>query len=199
MVADPVRPLLLKSQALSAFETLVSDGCDEDFLVGPLILIHQNWHCHDRCEHRTGLTQRRLKATTRRIRSVAEQIREINRNGLGLELIPPSRVNSLSRLPEMLLAYTAVLERHPLAHLGRNATLHLLKFEITHHVKTSAKRFHDEEVAAVISAMLPSDPRGRRRQSTYDALSHKQWRSDHYDAILSNMRKVSNCDKIRSI
>lgn len=183
MVGNPLRVLLKESQALSAFEALVNAGCDGSFLLGPLTLIHQNWHRHDKCEHRTGLSQKRLKATAKRICDLAQEIRAINRNGLGIELIPPSRLNSLTHLPEMLLAYATLLERRPLAELGRNATLHVLKFNITHHVKKCTKKYYDEEVSAIISAVLPGSPNGRRRGSTYDAVAHKQWRSDHYEAI----------------
>jgi hypothetical protein len=178
----PLKSLLREHEADGAFEVLIKAGCDEALLLAPLELIRQNWHRHDRCEDRTGLNLRRLKATTKRIREVAQEMKEINRHGFALELIPPSQFTSFLALPQMLETYALLLERKPLERLGSHATLHILKFSITKHVKDSAGRFHDEEVAAVIDAVLPSNQNGRNER-TYDATAHKQWRSEYYKTI----------------
>ena len=190
---DPVELLLREHGALQAFNDLTSAGCDRVVLHSTLHMIHSDFPGFDSVKRLTGLDRKGLKAAIKRFRRVALEIQAINLEHFGLTLLPPSSFTSLGNLPTMLETYAKLLERRPLTLLGRvrNPVLHYQKFCLTRHVIESShdNKPHDEEVAAIVDAVLPPGKRRNDKKSgtgqpkTYDAVAHKQWRFEYYEKL----------------
>ena len=182
---EPLKSILREHNAIDALETLVASGCDENVLSAMLGLIHRDSPGFDTSLKKTGLGRKQLKAAIRRFRAVADTIEQINRKSFGLLLLPGSGFDHLRVLPNTLRVYAVMVER-PTRALGRvrYPELHAYKFYLTQHVIEHTKEPHDEEVAALIDAVLPEHKRLEDRKQggtkTYDAVAHKQWRRTHY-------------------
>ena len=192
-----LKSILREHNTIDALETLVASGCDENVLSAILDLIHRDWPGLDASLKKTGLSRKQLKAAIGRFLAVADTIEQINRKSSGLLLLHGSGFDYLRNLPNALRIYAAFLEQ-PFRGLGRvrSPVLHAWKFYLTQHVIEHTKEPHDEEVAALIDAVLPEGKRTKDRKhggaKTYDAIAQKEWRLEHYKRtaeILGNARK----------
>jgi hypothetical protein len=188
----PIESILAQHQALDAMNSLVNSGCERPQLLALLDLINQGFPGFDTPQGMTGLSKKQLGLTIKRLLGVANEMAAINKHAFGLTLLPPSSFGYLRHLPDAVRSYAAILCA-PMSFAGRvrRPTLHVYKFYITRHVIDSTKKPHDEEVAALIGAVLASkkglSEKNPGRARTYDAVAHKQWRHLHYLRLAADL------------
>jgi len=183
---EAIELLLRENGAIRALKDLIAAGCDRGVLLSLLHVIHSDFPGLDTQKTRTGLDSSRLKLAIKRFRQVADEIEAINQRHFGLELLPPSPFTELRNLPGQLRKYSKLLAQKPLKSLGRYPGLHAQKYYLTQYVIECSHyhKPHDEKVAAIIDAALPSEKRSHETRGgsprIYDATAHKQWRFKNY-------------------
>ena len=171
-----------------SLDALCVDGCDELFL---LFLLHP-FSPTPVFETLTGifytsgprnaaaLFKRKpgeVKRLLQRLEKIAGDIELLNVSfEYGWALPTGGReLNQFWHLPETIRNYTRFM-KHLAKHFasGSKGVHNLLKAMVTHYVKEHTRRFHDNEVAALIGAVMGE---------SYAETDHRTWRNKHYKRL----------------
>jgi hypothetical protein len=201
--------ILDRHSSLSDFETLVAEGCERQRLLdqlGWVFIVDSSW------EHLLGNNLASLRKTVGDVRRCAALIEQLDKTRLihdvTLEFEVP-RVAALregASLAKRLRMYANELERLPSAFGPRwKHMLNAWKARMCALVILGTGKFHDREVAAIISAVLEEEerqrPRGKRAKirvrrknpyAGYTEKAHQGWRLKNIDAINDFRESISS-------
>jgi hypothetical protein len=169
--------------ALPDLEALVNEGCDREELVAALetsFVVDESW------QTLIGMGLPQFKRALKQIQSCADIIDRLNRTdlvfGLSVDHVDPlfAALHQSPTLPERLREYVAILD-HRRGQFGpkRNLRAHIWKASIVAIVMEDTRSPHDEEVSAVVGAVL--------NRPKYSVKAHQKWRTDH-EAFIEMMR-----------
>jgi len=130
-----------------------------------------------------GVSSKELRRLIKKLNELAIQIETVNEQSEFSDLLGTGPLYPAWRLPRTLRTYSRLL-RYGARHFAANSDIfhNVAKARLTSFVTSRSKRktkrgatnFHDEEIAALISAA------SRDGNLHYDATAHRVWRKKHY-------------------
>jgi hypothetical protein len=204
-----IEVILEKHSLIGDLDALFERDGDRQHLIDQLDLafifnVDTSW------EHLTGRTLEHLKKLVSDIRICAAQIEQLGKTRLVLNATLELKVPGIAALKEgtalvsRLRMYASELE-YLLSAFGpkRKPMLNAWKAAICALVFSSTGRFHDREVAAIISAVLEEEDRRVRRKLKarvrrktpphgYTEKAHQKWRRENSDAINDFLERFKN-------
>jgi hypothetical protein len=173
--------------AAKGLETLCAANCDVQRLLWllhwlskePVFPIFRGWAYKPgvrNVEGLFGMTSKKLRRLVTQINAVAAKVERVNRKFEFGVLLLAEPINALQRLPDFLRVYAKLLQDGA-RHFGRRSDVYhnIAKARLTAYVKFRSGRFHDKEIAALISAVSGN---------VYDETDHRTWRRKHYRRLM---------------
>jgi hypothetical protein len=172
--------------ATEQLKTLCAAKCDRLRLLcllhwlsnEPIFPIFKNWLYKPgvrTIEGLFGITPKEVKKLVTQVSDVATQIERVNRKFEFGILLLAEPLKALQALPGFLRVYAKLLQDGA-RHFGRRSDIYhnIAKARLTAYVKFQSGRFHDKEVAALISSVSGNE---------YDETDHKTWRHKHFGRL----------------
>ncbi len=154
-----IEEVLKEKSCLKDLETLTSLGCDRRWMLTLLRTVGVGQQISDSKEKSweslTGLSRRSLRAAVGKWRRSALEIERFNLSFLGWFLGVQSGHKYFSSSPNLIRRCACTVERQ-LAFAGpkKRPFLNCFKAYLVAYVHETTKRWHDEEVSALISAAM---------------------------------------------
>jgi hypothetical protein len=171
-----IEQTLEEYQCLNELEALVRLGCDRQHILSSLRSLEamgeisaskeKSW------ELLTGMSRRRLRAKASRWLLSAREIERFNQSHLGWFLAVQSEQTYFLSAPELIRRCAATIGKE-LAFAGpkKRPFLNSFKAALVAYVRETTQDWHDNEVSALIEAVL--------EHKNYQTEHHSKWRLSH--------------------
>lgn len=184
---DEIKKRIEAAEATNDLQKLLKAGCGEDELLFRLAAIVA-WHGKHPSRKATGLTLHQLKMVPKKLRDAAKLIEQLERASDENGDIPEHASHLITSLESYADTVDGsmkdILLTPPRTTLGLAARCCLVNY-----VEQATGRNHDEELSALIAAVLEKDD--------YFATNLTQWRSKHKDEIELHRHALVNPLSIR--
>jgi hypothetical protein len=173
--------------ATKDLQTLCNAKCDRVFLLWllhwfsnePIFPLLKNWVYKPgvrTAKQMFGITSKQLRKLVSEMNDIAMQVEKVNRRFEFGILMSVEHLWPLLSLQRFLRLYSKLLQDGA-RHFGRGSDGYhnIAKGRLTTYVRIQTGKFHDKEVAALISAVSGNEK--------YDETSHRRWRGKHYERL----------------
>lgn len=146
-----------------------------------------------------GISSKKLRRLIKKLNELATQVERVNEQPEFGALLGTPPLYPAWRLPRTLRTYAKLL-RYGARYFASNSDIfhNIAKARLTSYIgsrsisrtKLKTKNFHDEEIAALISAMSGDE------DLRYDATAHRVWRKKHYGRLYLLDRNLDSHDPL---